>query len=44
MLERIFQLSARGTDAATEIRAGAVSFLTMAYILFVNPPRRRRPW
>ncbi len=37
MLERIFQLSARGTDAATEIRAGAVSFLTMAYILFVNP-------
>jgi AGZA family xanthine/uracil permease-like MFS transporter len=37
MLERLFGLSQRGTTAAVEIRAGAVTFLTMAYILFVNP-------
>lgn len=37
MLERLFQLDARGTTAATEARAGLVTFLTMAYILFVNP-------
>lgn len=37
MLDRIFQLQARGTTVVTELRAGAVTFLTMAYILFVNP-------
>jgi adenine/guanine/hypoxanthine permease len=37
MLERLFCLSQRGTTVAVEIRAGAVTFLTMAYILFVNP-------
>lgn len=37
MLERLFRLSARGTTAATELRAGLVTFLTMSYILFVNP-------
>lgn len=37
MLERLFQLSHRGTTVAVELRAGAVTFLTMAYILVVNP-------
>ncbi len=37
LLERWFQLRARGTTPATEVRAGVVTFLTMAYILFVNP-------
>ena len=37
MLERIFQLSAHGTDIKTELLAGLTTFLTMAYIIFVNP-------
>jgi adenine/guanine/hypoxanthine permease len=36
-LDRYFSLSVRGTTPATEVRAGAATFLTMAYILFVNP-------
>lgn len=36
-LERRFQLSAHGTDVRTEIAAGITTFLTMAYIIFVNP-------
>jgi AGZA family xanthine/uracil permease-like MFS transporter len=36
-LEGFFGLAARGTDAKTEIVAGATTFMTMAYILFVNP-------
>ncbi|AEV27055.1 NCS2 family permease [Azospira sp. APE16] len=37
MLERYFQLSAHGTTARTELMAGITTFLTMAYIIFVNP-------
>lgn len=37
MLERWFGLAQSGTNVATEIRAGVVTFLTMSYILFVNP-------
>ncbi len=37
MLERYFQLSAHGTTVRTEILAGVTTFLTMAYIIFVNP-------
>jgi AGZA family xanthine/uracil permease-like MFS transporter len=37
MLERIFALRERGTDARTEVVAGATTFLTMAYIIIVNP-------
>jgi adenine/guanine/hypoxanthine permease len=37
MLDRLFHLTARGTTAATELRSGLVTFLTMSYILFVNP-------
>ena len=37
MLERLFGLQARGTTPRTEIIAGLTTFLTMAYIAFVNP-------
>ena len=36
-LDRRFRLAERGTSVGTEARAGAVTFLTMAYVLFVNP-------
>src|SRR5690554_6973971 len=37
MLEKLFQLKAYGTNVRTEILAGVTTFLTMAYIIFVNP-------
>lgn len=37
ILERLFQLKAHGTNVRTEVLAGLTTFLTMAYILFVNP-------
>ncbi len=37
MLERYFQLQANGTTVRIEIVAGCTTFLTMAYIMFVNP-------
>ena len=37
MLERWFGLTGHGTTVRREIIAGATTFLTMAYILFVNP-------
>ena len=37
MFERMFALAAHGTAARREIVAGATTFLTMAYIMFVNP-------
>jgi len=37
MLDRYFGLSAAGTTARTEIVAGVTTFLTMAYIIIVNP-------
>jgi AGZA family xanthine/uracil permease-like MFS transporter len=36
-MERVFGLRARGSTARTEALAGATTFLTMAYILAVNP-------
>ena len=36
-LERIFKLSEHHTDVKTELVAGLTTFLTMAYIIFVNP-------
>jgi AGZA family xanthine/uracil permease-like MFS transporter len=36
-LDRYFSISERGSTVRTEIRAGIATFLTMAYILFVNP-------
>jgi AGZA family xanthine/uracil permease-like MFS transporter len=37
MFERYFQLEAHGTTVRREIVAGLTTFLTMAYIMFVNP-------
>ena len=37
MLEKLFQLQAHNTTVRTELLAGLTTFLTMAYILFVNP-------
>ena len=37
MLERIFGLKAHGTSVRTEVAAGLTTFLTMAYIVAVNP-------
>jgi len=37
LLERVFHLSENHTDARTEIVAGITTFMTMAYILAVNP-------
>ena len=36
-MEKFFELRARGTDVKTEIMAGITTFMTMAYILAVNP-------
>ena len=49
-IERLFKLEEHGTTVRTELVAGLTTFLTMAYIVFVNPsiladagmpPRRR---
>ena len=37
MLEQLFRLREHGTTARTEIVAGVTTFLTMSYIIFVNP-------
>ena len=37
MLESWFKLRDKGTDVPTELLAGLTTFLTMAYIAFVNP-------
>lgn len=37
MLERVFKLSAHKADVKTEVMAGITTFMTMAYILAVNP-------
>ncbi len=36
-LDRFFGLTERGTNVRTEVLAGATTFMTMAYIVFVNP-------
>ena len=37
MFEKVFKLSQNGTTVRTEIMAGITTFMTMAYILAVNP-------
>jgi len=37
MLERLFRLRERGTSVPTEVLGGATTFVTMAYIIVVNP-------
>ncbi|MCP5854140.1 NCS2 family permease, partial [Klebsiella pneumoniae] len=36
-LERIFKLKQHGSTVKTEMIAGVTTFITMAYIIFVNP-------
>src|SRR6188472_3158822 len=36
-LERYFHIRERGSTVRTEVLGGVVTFLTMAYIVFVNP-------
>ena len=37
MFERFFKLAENGTSVRTELIAGLTTFLTMSYIIFVNP-------
>ena len=37
MLDELFKLSQNNTDLKTEVIAGFTTFMTMAYIIFVNP-------
>src|SRR5271156_2449155 len=37
MLQRLFDLQGHGTTVRTEVFAGLTTFLTMAYIVVVNP-------
>ena len=37
MLENFFRLSEHKTSVRTEVIAGVTTFLTMSYIIFVNP-------
>ncbi len=37
LLERLFKLRQHGTTVRTELAAGLTTFITMAYIIFVNP-------
>ena len=37
MIEKTFKLSAQGTSVRTEVLAGFTTFLTMAYIVIVDP-------
>ena len=36
-MEKFFKLNEHGTDVRTEIVAGVTTFLSMVYILAVNP-------
>ena len=37
MLERLFKLSDHNTNVKTEVMAGLTTFVTMSYIMFLNP-------
>jgi len=37
MLDKFFKLGEHGTNVRTEVLAGVTTFLTLAYIMFVNP-------
>jgi AGZA family xanthine/uracil permease-like MFS transporter len=36
-MDKFFKFEERGTNVRTEVLAGVVTFMTMAYIIFVNP-------
>ena len=35
--EKFFQLQANDTNVSTEVLAGCTTFITMVYIIFINP-------
>ncbi len=37
LLQRLFRLNEHGTSVRTELLAGVTTFLTMSYIVFINP-------
>lgn len=37
MIERVFRVGARGSSISTEIVAGLTTFMTMSYVIFVQP-------
>jgi len=37
VLDKMFKIKERGSSVATEVRGGLVTFLTMAYIIVLNP-------
>jgi len=37
MIEKIFKLESNNTSIGREVLAGVTTFVTMAYIIFVNP-------
>jgi len=37
MIESIFKIKAQGSSVKTEVIAGLTTFITMVYIVFVNP-------
>ena len=41
-MEKFFKLGLRGTDKKTEIIAGLTTFMTMAYVLAVQPAAAAR--
>ena len=44
LLERTFHLSKNHTNVKTEVLAGITTFMTMAYILAVNPSVLHPVW
>ena len=42
MLEKIFKLKENNTTARTEIIAGLTTFMTMAYLIALNPNPRQQ--
>ena len=44
LLDRLFKLKAHGTTVSTEVVAGMTTFITMVYIIFVNPADDGRQW
>ena len=44
ILERFFQLEEHNSDIVTELRAGAVTFFTSSYIIFVQPAVLSSAW
>jgi len=44
-MEKFFKLKENGTNVRTEFIAGLTTFVTMAYVIFVNPiPWKLREW